>query len=533
MKPTFDQPKKLTDILGELEAKLKQIEGKKSSDSSTEKTQEKNQKATSASSGPPSGATTPRLASGTKSAEKGAIPFDRSTIKGDPHTPPTKRTKLVRKIKINKEEVIHRPKKSSDDEKSSTSNTPRSVRFSTSDATTPVSYRSAAPTPTSTPIPTPAVTPRTQQVGKDDSLDDSSDRIKPKSPRTKELRKKINKGFSKAAINIGKFGEKLSSQVSSISTSTLTTPKSSGRSSPKNSSPQKEDVLSFLTIKEKNDIAIAINQFEAGIDAALSPARKKMLLHAKLMELVPDRTKLTNLSVLDVLMADVKKRYSVALIDKEIDLADPWYLEWVNGAADGAFIKTWDKDNATVDDSELKKYLEFVQPSFARDFKFSNYEIRNSNGSIKKLSSIDEFIQFVGAGSEGNLPMVVSHIANQNLGMFLKPILFFRNHKGQIPESVLHLDDGTPIRPSVNFRQKYILSKNSDGKIIIDYESNASKEFQKEKPMMAYKNSDGSSMDVVDAKLNIKVRIEVNADGRWHINNPHIVAENWNNVVSY
>lgn len=168
-----------------------------------------------------------------------------------------------------------------------------------------------------------------------------------------------------------------------------------------------------------------------------------------------------------------------------------------------------------------------------RDFKFSNYEIKNSDGSIKKLSSIDEFIEFIGPGSEGNFPKVVSNIANQNLGMSLKPVLFVRTQNGKIPESVLHLDDGIPIRPSVNFRQKYTLSKNSDGKIIIDYESNASKEFQKEKPMVAYKNSDGSSMAVIDATLKIKVSIEVNPDGRWYINNPHVVAENWNNAVRY
>jgi hypothetical protein len=291
-------------------------------------------------------------------------------------------------------------------------------------------------------------------------------------------------------------------------------------------------VLSFLTIKEKNDIAIAMNKFEAGIDAALSPARKKMLLHAKLMELLPDRSKLKELSVLDVLMADVEKRYSVAFINKEIDLGDPQYLDLVNRVVDGAFIKTWDRDNATFDDSELKKYLQFVQPSFARDFSHSNYEIKNSDGSIKKLNSIVEFVEFIGPGSEGNLPRIVSNIASQNLGMFFKPVLFYREQKGGIPESILHLDDGTPIRPNVTFRQKYTFSKNSDGKIIIDYESNASKEFQIGKPMMAAKNNGGPAIVLNDATIKIKVFIEVNPDGRWYINNPHVVAENWNNVVS-
>jgi len=291
MKPTSKQPEQLSKLLDQLEDKLSKIEGKNQSDSLTVKSQtNKNQQATSGSSGSVSAPTTPRLASGTKSKEKNALAFDGSKVNGDPHTPPTKRTKIVRQINI-KNEVIRRTKKSSDEEKSSSSTTPRSVRFATSDAITPVSHRSVAPTPASTPMPTPAATPRTVGLAKDDSSSDSSGNVKPRSPRAKELRKKISKGFSKAAINIGKFGEKLSSQVSSISTSTLATPKSSGRNSPKNSSPQKEDVLSFLTIKEKNDIAKAVNQFEAGIDAALSPARKKMLLHAKLMELVPDRTK--------------------------------------------------------------------------------------------------------------------------------------------------------------------------------------------------------------------------------------------------
>lgn len=531
MRPT---PKKLftrDSVNEELTAKLLEIEGKNSSNSRTEKTREKNQQAKSGSSGSVSAPTTPRLKSGTKSTEKDTLAFDRSKVKGDPHTPPLKRAQLERKIQI-REEVTHRPKKSIDDENSNSSTTPRSVRFATPDTTTPVSNRSAAPTPTSTPMPTPVATPRTAGVAKDDSSSGSSGRGGPSSPRPKELVKKISKGFSKAAINIGKFGEKLSSQVASISTSNLPTPKSSGRNSPKNSSPQKEDVLSFLTIKEKNDIAIAINQFEAGIDAALSPTRKKMLLHAKLMELLPDRSKLKELSVLDVLMADVKKRYSVAFIDQEIDLADPRYLDWVNAAADGAFIKTWDKENVTADDEDLKKYSKFVKITFARDFTKSKYEIKNIDGSIKKLTSLDEFIEFIGPGSECNLPMVVSNIANQNLGMFLKPVLFTRTEKGKTPESVLHLDDGTPLRPAVNFRQKYTFSKNSDGKIIIDYESNASKEFQIGKPMRATKYSDGLTKDFNDATIKIKVLIEVNPDGRWHINNPHVIAENWNNVVS-
>lgn len=250
------------------------------------------------------------------------------------------------------------------------------------------------------------------------------------------------------------------------------------------------------------------------------------------MDLVPDRTKLTNLSVLDVLMVDVKKRYSVAFIDKEIDLGDPQFLDFVNAAADAAFIKTWNKDSSDVA-SDLRRHLGAVKPTFARDFKNSSYEIKNSDGSLKKIDSIEEFIEFIGSENETNLPMVVSNIASQNLSNFLKNVLFFRENKEKISQSILRLDDGTPIMPLAVAKAKYTLSKNSDGKIYIDYEWNASQEINGEKEMRVKKMTVDQSQSLVkDATLNIKVKIEINPDGRWYINNPHVVAENWNNVVS-
>ena len=534
MKPTSKQPEQLSKLLDQLEHKLSEIEGKNSFDSRTEKTQgKKNQKAASGSSSSVSVPTTPRLASGTKSTEKAALAFDGSKVNGDPHTTPIKRAKLERKIEIKKEEVIQRPKKSSDGEGSSSSHTPRAVRFATLDATTPVSHRSAAPTPTSTP----AATPRTVGLAKDDSSSESSSHSKTKSPRTTQFRKTVSRGASKAALAIGKFGEKIVSQVSSVSTSTPATPKSSGRNSPEvqsstrssgKSNPYPENTPSI-----KNPAARSLLTLESDEGYKNSgDTRKKFMLHSELIKVLMDNNIEINAPRLKFLQKEAVERSVYTVVDQIIDLADPQYLDLVNRVVDGAFIKTWDRDNSTFDDSELKKYLQFVQPSFARDFSHSNYEIKNSDGSIKKLNSIDEFIEFIGPGSEGNLPKVVSNIASQNLGLFLKPVLFFREQKGKIPESVLHLDDGTPIRPNVNFRQKYTFSKNDDGKIIIDYESNALKEFQIGKPMKIAKNNGGLALDVNDATIKIKVRIEVNPDGRWYINNPHVVAENWNNVVS-
>ena len=522
MKPISNQSEQLTSVLAELEDILKKIEGGNSTDSSKVKrysAQSLKHRREDSNSG--SGSTTPRLVQSSKKKEDIKPTSDGSVINGDPHTPPVRKRQLERTPRT-KEEQIQRVKKENTEENSSASTTPRSVRFATSDtpASTPVSNRSTATTPQNTP-----------RAMKDDSPEDSSGSSKPKTPRAKELRKRISKSFSKAGLNIGKLGEKISTSINTNVLQSPKSPKSSGRSSPKKILSQKEDVLSFLTIKEKNDIAIAMNTFEAGL-TDLSPTRKKMLLHAKLMQLLPDRSKLTNLSVLDALLDDAKKRYSVALVDKEIDLGEPQFLDFVKAAADGAFIKPWNKDHSDLD-SDLKKHLELVKPTFARDFKNSSYEVKNSDGQLKKISTIEEFIEFIGPGSEGNLAMVISNIASQNLGNFLKNILFLREDDSKISQSILRLDDGTPVIPIALAKAKYIFSKNSDGTIVIDYEWNASQEINGDRELRVKKMTGNLAQSRVEAaKLNIKIRIEVNADGQWHINNPHVIAENWNNVVN-
>ena len=192
----------------------------------------------------------------------------------------------------------------------------------------------------------------------------------------------------------------------------------------------------------------------------------------------------------------------------------------------------WNKDSSDAG-AELKKYYSVVKPTFARDFEKSNYEIKNSDGSLKKISTIEEFIEFIGSENETNLPMVVSNIASQNLGNFLKNVLFFRENNKKISQSILRLDDDTPVMPLAIAKAKYTLSKNSDGKIYIDYEWKASQQINGEKEMRVKKMTGNQSQLLVkDATLNIKVNIEINPDGRWYINNPHVVAENWNNVVS-
>ena len=256
------------------------------------------------------------------------------------------------------------------------------------------------------------------------------------------------------------------------------------------------------------------------------------MLNSELIKVLMDNNIEINAPRLKFLQKEAVERSVYTVIDKTIDLGDVQFLDFVNAAADAAFIKTWNKDSSDVA-SDLRRHLGAVKPTFARDFQHSSYEIKNSDGSLKKIDTIDEFIEFIGSENETNLPMVVSNIASQNLSNFLKNVLFLRENNEKISQSILRLADGVPIMPIAIAQAKYTFSKNSDGKVIIDYEWTAGEESNKGNPLRAKRMTGTFSQSTVkDATLSIKVRVEVNPDGRWYINNPHVVAENWNNVVS-
>jgi len=377
-----------------LNAFLLKIEGENSSDSRTEKTQEKNRQAKSGSSSSGSTPATPRLTSGTKSAEKAALAFDGSKVKGDPHTPPIKRAKLERKNAI-KEKVIQRQIKSSDDDKSSSSTTPRSVRFTTSDTTPPDSHRSAAPTPASTPMPTPR-----NAGAKDDSSSDSSGRGKSKSPRARELRKKISKGVSKAALTINKLKEKISNQVSSPSTSNLPTPKSSGRNSPEvhssTRSSEKSNRFPEITPSIKNQAARALVKLESNPDYTnAGETRKKLMLNSELINVLSNNTIEINTPRLKFLQKEALERSAHAVVDAEIDIqTEPYaasvmrtlkYIESMWGVEKG---DRGDKYLAMIESEKKEADLCFI-PMFLRDENsgFMHYKIEQADGSYKDVSS--------------------------------------------------------------------------------------------------------------------------------------------------
>jgi|GEM_PF-2075728 len=538
-----------------LNALLLKIEGKNSSDSRTEKTQEKNQQAASGSSGSVSAPTTPRLASGTKTTEKDALAFDGSKVNGDPHTTPIKRAKPVRQINI-KTEVMRRPKKSSDEEQSSSSTTPRSVRFATSDSTTSVSNRSAAPTPTSTPMPIPAATPRTAAVRKEDSSSESSSQSKNKSPRTTQFRKTVSKGFSRAALNISKFGEKLSSHVASISTSTLATPKSSGRNSPEahssTRSSEKNNPYPEITPSIKNQAARALLKLQSDEDYKNNTeAINKITLLGALVEILNANKIEIEPRKLKMLQEETLERSKFSVVDAEIDIqTEPYvgsvmstlkYIESMWGMEKG---DRGDKYLAMIESEKKEADLCFI-PMFLRDENsgFMHYKIEQADGSYKDVSSLAELADFLNQDDPESIAVrkngeirnqdgvLIDSLRSKYISLFT--CQFISNEIGNLgfainptTPSVIRLYDGTPLSPSGMTNTTWSYSKTSDGgikvKLLIERNPGSGK-------LSKLKNENETKIEIDDgATATIETELYFSAARDLRIGNLKVHATGWN-----
>ena len=555
MNPTSKQPENLSKLLDQLEDKLSKIEGNNSSDFRTEKTQEKNQQAASGSSSSVSAPTTPRLASGPKSAEKDALAFDGSKVNGDPHTPPIKRAKLTRQVQI-KTEVMSSSKKSIDDENSNSSTTPRSVRFATPDTTTPVSNRSAAPTPASTPMPTPVATPRTAVVANDDSSSDNSGRSRPVSPRAKQLRKKISKGLSKAALTLGKLGEKISDQVASISTSNLPTPKSSGRNSPEihssTRSSEKSNSFPEITPSIKNQAARALVKLESNSDYTnTGETRKKFMLNSELINVLSNNTIEINTPRLKFLQKEALERSAHAVVDAEIDIqTEPYatsvmqtlkYIESMWGVEKG------DRGNkylAMIDSEKKEADLCFV-PMFLRDENsgFMHYKIEQADGSYKDVSSLAELSDFLNQDDPESIAVrkngeirnqdgvLIDSLRSKYISLFT--CQFISNEIGNLgfainptTPSVIRLYDGTPLSPSGMTNTTWSYSKTSDGgikvKLLIERNPGSGK-------LSKLKNENETKIEIDDgATATIETELYFSAARDLRIGDLKVHASGWN-----
>jgi hypothetical protein len=257
-------------------------------------------------------------------------------------------------------------------------------------------------------MPTPAATPRTKQVGKEDSSSDSSSHSKAKSPRTTQFRKTLTKSFSKAAINIGKFGEKLSSQIASISTSNLPTPKSSGRNSPEahssTRSSEKSTPFPEITPSIKNQAARALLKLQSDEDYKNNTdAINKITLLGALVEILNTNNIEIEPRKLRMLQAEALDRSKNYEINTEIDIqTEPYaasvmhtlkYIETIWGVEKG---DRGDKYLAMIDSEKKEADLCFV-PMFLRDENSGSmhYKIEQADGSYKDISSLSELAEFL------------------------------------------------------------------------------------------------------------------------------------------
>lgn len=227
-------------------------------------------------------------------------------------------------------------------------------------------------------------------------------------------------------------------------------------------------------------------------------------------------------------------RETNAVIDREIDLADPKFLDFVKQAAEAAFIKTWVHDSADTKgaDGNQSPNASRLRPTFIRDFGNSNYCVRKADGSQEKIRTEEEFLAYMDQRKGSELPRIVSNIASQNLGNFLKNSLFLRKDANGQSQSLLRFWDDSSLLPVANVKAEYVFEKKQDGTIILDYCWESSSTVNGSKPMQARCLASDGSTEVIrvqdHASLRITTRITIEDDGEWHIGNPRVQASGWN-----
>ena len=332
------------------------------------------------------------------------------------------------------------------------------------------------------------------------------------------------------ALDISKINEKLTSGRNSPPSS----PGSSGRVSPSKITPRKKEsaFIKSLPYEVRNSAAKCFIklQKEGNFQHPFS-ARERLVLNAGMIGVLSDHGIKYDLKNLEALAIDAENRSKNMVIDMEVDLSDPAYTSFNTSAVDGAFLKTWIKDSSDVVDSNGKVMGDVTKarPTFIRDFKNSTYKIKEKYGSLIHISSIDNFLDFFSKHENKNIGKIVSNIASQNLGMFFKNVLFRRTDKNGECQSILRLADGTPIQPLSNLKATYILSRDSKGNVIIDYELHCDSNAGKSKLSVKTIVDNPQTIEIGEnANLTIKSRVVIEPDGEWSIDNPHVYAEFWN-----
>lgn len=177
-----------------------------------------------------------------------------------------------------------------------------------------------------------------------------------------------------------------------------------------------------------------------------------------------------------------------------------------------------------------------VSGTLIRDFPHSTYEITSTDGSIKTVTSMDEFVAFIGDPQKKGLPLQVSHFVCQNLGIFVRTLMSERTDASGTPQTVLKLSDGTPVGIRLSPKATYRLKKTADGSVEIQYK--ALFDTQKAGPgkdtariwVSNGKDSNWKGVLMENASAKVECSILVHPDGTATMGILHFEAEGWNHV---
>ena len=427
------------------------------------------------------------------------------------HTPPVTNSRSENPKKLNFSSSV----KSSD----GPSNSPRKFETSIeSPRRGKISHREAEKTPSNE---SPTTTPRGRWEEKSQTPNKSS---------AHKLRKEVSRKFTDIKLNLSGLSEKISTGRSSPPSS----PGSAGRVSPSKISPRKKpsNQLKDVPVEVRNQAAKAYLKLQQDpVYQKADAKRKSILLNAKMIGVLSDKEIAFDEKKLQALAVDAEARSKNMIVDTRVDLTDPEFADFYSDAADAAFMKPWSKDSSDITDpnGKLMGDKTKVKPTFIRDFRNSVYQQKEKNGSIRTIASIDEFLDFFASDNNEEMGMMVSNVASQNMGVFFKNVLFRRQGKDGQCQSILRLADGTPIQPLANFKAKYVLSRDSAGNIIIDYESYCDSKTGKGGLRATKVQENPQNIEVGDhASITIKTRVTFAPDGEWSIDDPHVYAEFWN-----
>lgn len=352
----------------------------------------------------------------------------------------------------------------------------------------------------------------------------------PNNSSARKFRKEVSRKFADIKLNLSGVSEK----ISTARISPPSSPGSSGRVSPSKISPRKKisNLLKDVPVEARNQAAKAYLKLQQDpVYQKADAKRKSILLNAKMIGVLSDKKIALDGKKPQALAVDAEARSKNMIVDMEVDLTDPKFADFYSNAADAAFMKPWSKDSSDITDPNGRPMGDKtkVKPTFIRDFRNSVYQQKEKNGSIRTIASIEEFLDFFASDDNQEMGMMVSNVASQNLGVFFKNVLFRRQDKDGQCQSILRLADGTPIQPLANFKAKYVLSRDSAGNIIIDYESHCDSSTGKGELRATKVQGNPQTIEVGDhASITIKTRVTFAPDGEWSIDDPHVYAEFWN-----